>query len=424
MVPFNASTLIFAAFFLLAIAAVIALLVLVFGWLAPLVSRLTGGVSLRDAVSSPFHRRKRKRDGDEDDDDDDLDDSTATLLSMLPGAAVVVGADGDVVRANPAAYRLGVVSDDRLAVPEISQAVAKVRASGGRITLDVTTATPQWYAQAGDDGSVQRVAGEERSGTVSRPNWLHVTVGRIDERFVVVMLDDVSETIRFQQTRDDFIENVSQQLMKPGRQLQDLADALEAGNLSEEQIAHDARLVRRSSRHVEHLVADLLMLIKAQEPVAATPANRIALADPVRRAVEGEQAEAKERGIEITFRADGDVAVHGDAAQLQAAVAKLVANAVAYSPDGARVSVTVGASKDGSDAVVRVLDRGCGIDPAQQDRIFERFFRGSNQNERTGDGVGLGLAIVKHVALTHHGSVSVWSRPGQGTTFTLLLPRA
>ncbi len=56
--------------------------------------------------------------------------------------------------------------------------------------------------------------------------------------------------------------------------------------------------------------------------------------------------------------------------------------------------------------------------------MFERFYRGSNQNERTQDGIGLGLAIVKHVALTHHGSASVWSRVGQGSTFTLSLPVA
>ena len=81
-------------------------------------------------------------------------------------------------------------------------------------------------------------------------------------------------------------------------------------------------------------------------------------------------------------------------------------------------------SKDGEQAVIRVIDQGVGIAKKDQARIFERFYRGSSQSERTADGVGLGLAIVKHVALTHHGDVSVWSAPGQGSTFSLTLPLA
>lgn len=72
--------------------------------------------------------------------------------------------------------------------------------------------------------------------------------------------------------------------------------------------------------------------------------------------------------------------------------------------------------------MVRVIDHGEGVPKADLPRIFERFYRGSNQNERTTDGIGLGLAIVKHAALAHHGDVTVWSAPGQGSTFTLSLP--
>ena len=73
---------------------------------------------------------------------------------------------------------------------------------------------------------------------------------------------------------------------------------------------------------------------------------------------------------------------------------------------------------------VTVSDTGIGIAPEHQSRIFERFYRGVEQSNRTADGVGLGLAIVKHVALTHHGDVTVWSAPGQGSTFSLTLPLA
>ena len=86
------------------------------------------------------------------------------------------------------------------------------------------------------------------------------------------------------------------------------------------------------------------------------------------------------------------------------------------------VSVSASKDKDGDRAVIRVIDQGTGIAKKDQARIFERFYRGVEQSNRTADGVGLGLAIVKHVALTHHGDVTVWSAPGQGSTFSLTLP--
>ncbi len=105
-------------------------------------------------------------------------------------------------------------------------------------------------------------------------------------------------------------------------------------------------------------------------------------------------------------------------------MAKLVENAIAYSPDRTTVNVSIKANEEHTEAVVSVLDRGVGIPVGEQNRIFERFYRGDNQNEHSQDGIGLGLAIVKHVALTHHGSASVWSSPGQGSTFALVLPLA
>ena len=86
--------------------------------------------------------------------------------------------------------------------------------------------------------------------------------------------------------------------------------------------------------------------------------------------------------------------------------------------------MAVTASSDGGHAVVRVIDQGCGIPKSEQEHIFERFYRGKEQNERTGAGIGLGLAIVKHVALSHHGAASVWSSPKSGSTFSLSLPVA
>jgi two-component system sensor histidine kinase SenX3 len=99
-----------------------------------------------------------------------------------------------------------------------------------------------------------------------------------------------------------------------------------------------------------------------------------------------------------------------------------VDNAVAYSPDGTRVSVVV-RRNDGL-VEIAVTDQGIGIGADDQDRIFERFYRVDPARSRATGGTGLGLSIVKHVAANHGGEVTLWSVPGQGSTFTLRLPES
>ena len=346
---------------------------------------------------------------------------------MLPGAPIVVDESDEVVRANPAAYRLGVVDDDVIVEPRIAQAVRDVRAQGGKTTFELTTMTPQRFlhmADADDDGwgNAAPAGAHATPVAVSRPNWLRVTVGRISERFVIVLLDDVSERVRFAQVRDDFIANVSEQLVKPSDELQRLAASLEQAGLKDEHIAQDARKVRRTIAYIDHMVKDLLLLIKAQEQVTPTDENRLNVLSEARAAAEVAQPLAQAHAQRIAVSGSDGLVVHGESEQIRAAIDKLIENALEYSPDGAVVSVDVKPDRDGRNAVVRVIDRGTGIPLDEQQRIFERFYRGAQQNERTSEGVGLGLAIVKHVALTHQGSVHVWSRPGQGSTFTLVLP--
>ncbi|PLS27030.1 Signal transduction histidine kinase [Bifidobacterium anseris] len=417
------SAIIAAAFALFAIGALIGLGILLVDLLTPLFTRASDGMPLSERISDVWSRwrgGRRKRDADDDDDDadDDLQDSTAALLTMIPAAAVVVDETDEVVRANPDAYRLGVVDDDAIVSVPIAEAIRDVREHGGRRTLELMTRTPRRFADVTDDD------GRPSISTVSRPNWLNVTVGRISEGLVVVLLDDVSEAVRFAQVRDDFITNVSERLVQPSDELKHLAATLEKGGLDEAQIARDARNVRRTIGYIDHMIGDLMLLIKAQEQIEPTAANTLHVLAEVQAAVDVARPLAAEHGQRIIVRGDDTLVVHGESAQIRAAIGKLLDNALRYSPGGATVSVDVRASRDGRDAVIRVIDRGCGIGEDEQQRIFERFYRGRNQNGRTGDGAGLGLAIVKHVALTHHGSVQVWSRPGQGSTFSLVLPMA
>ena len=387
-----------------------------------------------ESLGSWWRSLTHRNDDDEHDaDDDTLDDATNALLSMLPLASVVVDEHDEVIRAHPSAYALGVVRDDAIAEETVLRAVHEVRSCGGNKQFDLTTTT-QYVAQQVPKAckpTTREIARQALIGqsnpntsgaTVSRPNWLKIIVGKLNENLMVVLISDVSESVRFSQVRDSFITNVSEQLLEPTQSLEQLADIVERGGASQQDVERNATQLRQSCSRLEHMISDLLLLIKAQEPILPTADNRINVMEQVQAVVQAHLDMAAQRGITIVTGGDESLCINGEADQIQAALAKLIENAITYSKDGSTVNVVAKANEEHTEAVISVLDRGNGIAIGEQNRIFERFYRGSNQNEHSGDGIGLGLAIVKHVALTHHGSASVWSSPGQGSTFALVLP--
>ena len=377
----------------------------------------------------------RSRD-DEQADGEALEGSTQALLALIPAATVVVDGDDEVVRSSPDAYRLGIVSNDEISNSKIIEAIAQVRRSGGRRSFNLITRTPTEFAL---DAAAESTESDDweisQAQAVSRRNWLKITLGRIDRSLVVVLIDDVSDSVRFVRTRDAFMTNVSEQMLKPVQALEELAAQLKTTSHLEEDdpdllrshlrsVSKDASSVQRYSAYLGHVLKDLLLLIRAQERIKPSRENVLDVAEQIRTVVQDEQDGADQAHVTLRWRCDQPLTIHGDGQQIRVALAKLVENAISYSPTGSTVSLVAQASKDGQYGIIRVVDHGRGISKADQGRIFERFYRADNQNEQTAVGIGLGLAIVKHVALTHHGSVTVWSAPGEGSTFTLMLPLA
>ena len=133
---------------------------------------------------------------------------------------------------------------------------------------------------------------------------------------------------------------------------------------------------------------------------------------------------ARHKDISLSWKRSGKAAtytVRGDETQLTSMFSNLVENAVKYTPVGGRVEVT--AESDESEVVVRVSDTGIGIPEKSLARIFERFYRVDKARSKETGGTGLGLSIVRHIAENHGGRVTVESVPGEGSTFTVRLPR-
>ena len=142
----------------------------------------------------------------------------------------------------------------------------------------------------------------------------------------------------------------------------------------------------------------------------------------IKRSVDITVMDAGNRQISVVTGGTPGLTIFGNEEQVAAAVTNLVANAVAYSANESTVLVS---TKPNEGMVeISVVDQGIGIPHDELDRIFERFYRIDPARHRSTGGTGLGLSIVKHVAATHGGDVRVWSLEGQGSTFTLSLPRS
>jgi two-component system, OmpR family, sensor histidine kinase SenX3 len=237
----------------------------------------------------------------------------------------------------------------------------------------------------------------------------------------MVVIEDISERRRLDAVRRDFVANISHELKTPVAAMSLLAETLAAED--------DAEVARRLAERIQteafrvnRTIEDLLALtrIENEEPLAAHP---VALAQVVDEAVERIRPAAEHAGIEIAIELDDDdLTLIGDRRQLVSALYNLLDNAVKYSDPGSPVIVRA-AAEDGG-LTLAVADRGIGIPARELERVFERFYRVDQARSRETGGTGLGLAIVRHVAANHHGDVAVESRTGEGSTFTLRLPRA
>jgi signal transduction histidine kinase len=193
------------------------------------------------------------------------------------------------------------------------------------------------------------------------------------------------------------------------------------GELTQEQ-QQDLARIAGNQRHLLHLVEELLRfsaLTSSSRPLEITRVNAV---EALQTAVESVLPQAAARGISVSVSADGEhPAVQGDPERIQQILINILANAVKFTPEGGRVTLSADPSPDF--VHLRVKDSGPGIPREMQSLVFEPF-RQLSERPLGSDGVGLGLAISRTLARASGGDVTVQSELGEGATFTVSLPRA
>ncbi|WP_156660577.1 cell wall metabolism sensor histidine kinase WalK [Mycobacterium sp. 852002-10029_SCH5224772] len=324
------------------------------------------------------------------------------IVALMPVGAAVVDVHRDVVYLNDRAKQLGLVRDRQL--DDQAWEAAQQALTGVDVEFDLQPA--------------KRAGGRSGLSVHGQARLLSET----DRRFAVVFAHDQSDYARMEATRRDFVANVSHELKTPVGAMGLLAEALLASADDSETVRRFAEKVLVEANRLGDMVAELIELSRLQ---GAEPLPNVIDVDVdrvVSEAISRHKVGADNANIEVRTDAASGLRVLGDETLLITALANLVSNAIAYSPPGSPVSIS--RRRRGENVEIAVTDRGIGIALEDQQRVFERFFRGDKARSRATGGSGLGLAIVKHVAANHNGTIGVWSKPGTGSTFTLSIPAA
>ena len=325
-------------------------------------------------------------------------------LAQVGGAAAVIGPHDEVLHSTVSARSMNIVRGSRIIEETV---LAIVRESRQRSTelcrdIDVPATTTGRTAQ-----------------------HLTVRVGPLDAHGnIVLVVDDRAPLLRVEQTRRDFVANISHELKTPIGAIAILSEAVEGAADDPEAVRHFAGRLNKETARVSEMVSQIINLSRLQSDQPMMTPQQVDVCHVLADAVERNRELADSREVNLVVKAEPDLEIQGDPAQLTDAVSNLIHNAIVYSNPRARVAVSsrLVHDVDGDRADIAVADNGIGITDDDQRRIFERFYRVDYARSRDNGGTGLGLSLVKHIAQAHGGSVDVWSKVGQGSTFTLSIP--
>ena len=332
--------------------------------------------------------------------DPDAVDGERRMLAMLGESVIITDVHGNVIVSNTAAAEHGLVFDGRLTDDGVRGLIASAVEGHEPVHADIEL-----------DGGAQA-------------RHIAVTAQPISACRVAVVCADTGYRRNVDRMRRDFVTNVSHELKTPVGAIMLLSETIADAGDDVEMIRHFAGRIGMEAQRLDGLVRRLIELGRMSNP-GERPKQTVDARDLVHGAIADTEVTAAARHTDVRMRdgaVDRPLAVCVDATAVHIALKNLVENAINYSPEHSDVTVDV-TQADGH-VRIRVIDHGVGIPQPLQGRIFERFYRVDPARSRLTGGTGLGLSIANHHIRANGGTIDVWSKPGEGSTFTVALPLA
>jgi len=322
------------------------------------------------------------------------------VLETLDSSVIVLAPGNAILYTSSSAVQIGLIKDGKLISEELLALIRVVRRED--------------KSQEGNIEIPRGPVGEGIKNLVVKVTLL----GK--DGLVLIVADDVSEEDRIDSVRRDFVANISHELKTPIGALSILSEAVLQASDDPAMVKHFAMKMGQTANRLTELVQQIISLSRLQDTDPLTGASPVGISSVIDIAAAQSQTNAEARGIDIALDSEIHAPVFGDREQLVMALHNLIENAINYSPEKTRVTISARIVENLVEIVVK--DQGIGIAEREQTRIFERFYRVDPARSRETGGTGLGLSIVKHVVANHGGDVSVWSQVGEGSSFTLRLP--
>lgn len=345
--------------------------------------------------------------------DQDLDPRLAALVRAYPEPALLLTPAGVVLAGNLAAEgmlgpaRIGAPVSLTLRAPEVVEAVRDAGLGGASHLVTFNLRVP-----------------------VERSFEAHVLPIRFDPAaqagrapdLVMIVFRDLTQAMRVDQMRADFVANASHELRTPLASLAGFIDTLRGPARDDPAMREKfLNIMGEQARRMSRLIDDLLSLSRVEMNVHRPPEAAVDLVPLTAHVRDALSPLARDRGIEISLAApQSPVIVRGERDDLIRLLENLVENALKYGASGKRVEISL--KTESADAVLSVRDFGPGIAPEHLPRLTERFYRVDVAQSREHGGTGLGLAIVKHIAARHRGRLVIESEPGKGALFSVRIP--
>ncbi len=363
------------------------------------------------------------------------------VLHALRDPVVVTDAFNEIVMVNEAAvHALGFQKDEALHKPieavirdqRLCKLIRDARDSANfsdsrHVEMEISRENPMSIKRAAARAAKSDTRGSEvaaQSGTVYDVTFTCIENHKGKVGGVVTILRDLTRERELSQMKTDFVSKASHELRTPLSSIRGYVEMLVDGEAGDEKSRHEFyRIMQDETERLGRLIDNMLNISRIEAGIVQIERENVDMKELVDRAVHTLKPQAEEKKISLnTKNAAVDLCVEGDADMLYQVVLNLISNAVKYTPEGGRITVSGDTDNLTRSVLITISDTGLGIPPDALPKLFDKFFRVENY-KRVAKGTGLGLSLCKHIVETvHQGQIGVESKLGMGSRFWFAVP--